>query len=51
MKALIKNEYLINTGAAFMGARDWDGETAINLQAYKLAFQYPFLLAVRLFFL
>ena len=30
MKDLIKSEYLINTGAAFMGARDWDGETSIN---------------------
>ena len=30
VKDLIKSEYLINTGAAFMGARDWDGETSLN---------------------
>ena len=26
-----KTVTIINTGAAFMGARDWDGETSINL--------------------
>ena len=36
-QVIVKNQYnyysmYINTGAAFMGAQDWDGETSINLQ-------------------